>query len=235
MLDNSPGTVPRNLSHTLVKKIQWLNLRLLSDLYYPKHSQWRTFWQLVKSSPPPMNYEPFIFAHMYHPTEPEHITPLSQHKVSCEEEDRQVDRNCEKITSVDKNIKVNTELCVGIIDVLKRCDINRKKQNGDKQPACQWADGGVTVWLSCDVLNMLLFVNYILAATEQSTADKIALFFSTIPFLHFTKHFQQQIRSPTANFPSELSRTRRVDPAGHCHQMSAQRINLLFQNDIFLH
>ena len=63
-----------------------------------------------------MNYESFIFAHMYHPTEPEHITPLSQHKVSCEEEDRQVDRNCEKITSVDKNIKVNTELCVGIID-----------------------------------------------------------------------------------------------------------------------
>lgn len=61
---------------------------------------------------------------MHHPTEPEHIAPLSQHKLSSKEENRQVFENREKITSVDKNMKVNTELCVGIIDVLKgRCDI----------------------------------------------------------------------------------------------------------------
>lgn len=99
---------------------------------------------------------------MHHPTEPEHIAPLSQHKLSSKEENRQVFRNREKITSVDKNMKVNTELCVGIIDVLKgRCDIKWQKQNGDKQAACQWADGCDSLMSCSDVLNMLLSVNYI--------------------------------------------------------------------------
>lgn len=106
--------------------------------------------------------ELFIFPHMHHPTEPEHIAPLSQHKLSSKEENRQVDENREKITSVDKNMKVNTELCVGIIDVLKgRCDIKWQKQNGDKQAACQWADGCDSLMSCSDVLNMLLSVNYI--------------------------------------------------------------------------
>lgn len=67
---------------------------------------------------------------------------------------------------------------------------------------------------------------YILAANEQSTGDK-----TSFKQDFFNKYIFNNSR--TANFPSEPSRTRRVDPAGRGHQMSAQRTNLLFQNDFF--
>lgn len=156
MLDNSRGIVLRNLSHTLLKKKNTMTEFTSSrELYYPKHS-WSNSLHLL------WTLYFFIFPHMHHPTEPEHIAPLSQHKLSSKEENRQVFENHEKITSVDKNMKVNTELCVGIIDVLKgRCDIKWQKQNGDKQAACQWADGCDSLMSCSDVLNMLLSVNYI--------------------------------------------------------------------------
>lgn len=158
MLDNSRGIVLWNLSHTLLKKKTKNTMTEFTssrDLYYPKHS-WSNSLHLL------WTLYFFIFPHMHHPTEPEHIAPLSQHKLSSKEENRQVFENREKITSVDKNMKVNTELCVGIIDVLKgRCDIKWQKQNGDKQAACQWADGCDSLMSCSDVLNMLLSVNYI--------------------------------------------------------------------------